>query len=95
MFLLELEQKKLGALKLETIKRKFILFDSKEECEEWLSKNGFVYGQELCYKYVEGKNYWFHQNNTDFLKAYAYIREQTIKGKDTEAPAWIFEMMYS
>lgn len=93
MFLLELEQKKLGVLKLESINREFMLFESKEECEEWLSKNGFVYGQELCYKYVEGNNYWFHQNNTDFLKAYAYISEETIKGKNAEAPDWIFEMV--
>ena len=89
IFLLQLIQKKAGVLQYEIKNEEFMAFDSKEECEIWLGKKGFVYGQELCCKYIAGNDYWFHQNKSYKTKVYAYIHEEKIKNSNSPSPDWL------
>ena len=67
-------------------------FWEKKACEKWLIKNGFVYGQSEEFKFIEGLEYWFHQQDTadDFVEV--TIEKVQVMDEDAEPAKWIAEL---
>ena len=89
LYMVRAELFELGTLRFEKINEEYLVFQTKKDAEEWLIRQGFVYGQSVNLKYTPGENYWFHQNNTNFLTSYAFIYETEILNSSAEKLEWV------
>ncbi len=74
MFVLRITEKKAGPLTLDTIGEDIRLFTTKDKAEDWLVKNGFVFGRPDFYK-MNANPIWFHQFSGRKLPLHEVVAE--------------------
>lgn len=62
-FYVELIRMKIRAITVEPVDEESRLFSSLSLAEEWLTNNGFIYGQRSFFDYPDGDKEWFHKDD--------------------------------
>lgn len=65
VYYVELVMMKLGPFTMDPVDEESRLFSSMEKAEEWLTSNGFVYGQRSFFYYRTDGKEWFHKDDVD------------------------------
>lgn len=73
-----LTRMKLGFFTMESAGKEFRLFSTMQLMEEWLTDNGFIYGQRSFFNYPTGDKEWFHKDDISMEYVDVVITEMSL-----------------